>query len=384
MSSIPEEIYHEILLSLPVKSLLICKSVCKNWYSLISTSDFVQLHLHFTTQRNNPILMLEGSPSDKVLNFIGYDSLASSVCEFEDAAIEMHYPFKSSLHYHVRLVGSCNGLVCILLVDNDFEGFLCLWNPATREYKKIAIPSFSIMNYEVAAFGYAHKTDDYKLVVGFMESGALLIKDSTLVQVYTLASNSWEPRQTVPYQFPYYMQRHGVLVNGDFHWLAIAQDKFFLLCLDISDESFKELQLLPIELLDQKHNPCINLGVLEGCLCVIFTSSVNDVTIHREVWEMLDYGVQESWTRRYIITHENIIRNLFFYVSPLWCYENGKILFMNAGRLVLYDPEHGSARELHEHRNVSRLAGNYIESLVSLKSGTYVGGEGRIEELRET
>ncbi|XP_026389157.1 F-box protein CPR1-like isoform X2 [Papaver somniferum] len=320
MSSIPEEIYHEILLRLPVKSLLKCKCVCENWYALISTSDFIKLHLRFiTTQKNNPILMLEGAYSDKVLKSIGYDSLESSVCEIEDAAIEMDYPFKSN-NYGVRLVGSCNGLFWIRVVDSDGKrDFLCLWNPATREYKEL--PDSPIKVNSICAFGYDHKNDDYKLAVGVTQETT----DTTLVQVYSLASNSWKPGQTVPYRFPNYMfmQRRGVLINGDLHWLAVAQDKFFLLSLNFSDETFKELQLLPKELLEKNKNPCMILGLLEGCLCILVNSYANGIRIHCEVWKMLDYGVRESWTRRYIITRESIIVNHILSLSPLWSFGNG-------------------------------------------------------------
>ncbi|RVW94697.1 hypothetical protein CK203_029910 [Vitis vinifera] len=40
-----EEIFTNILLRLPVKSLLICKSVCKYWRSLICSRSFMNLHL---------------------------------------------------------------------------------------------------------------------------------------------------------------------------------------------------------------------------------------------------------------------------------------------------------------------------------------------------
>ncbi|XP_026459233.1 F-box protein CPR1-like [Papaver somniferum] len=172
-----------------------------------------------------------------------------------------------------------------------------------------------------------------------------------------------------------FLQRHGVLFNGDLHWLAVAQDKFFLLSFDISNESFIDLQLLPKELSEK--NTYMILGVLEGCFCILVDSYANGIRIHREVWKMLDYGVQESWTRRYIITHESIILNHIIFLSPLWSFENGKILLKSFGKLVLYDPEHRSARELNKHSSFTRLA---VESLVSLQSRTYVGGEARIEE----
>ncbi|XP_026419580.1 F-box protein CPR1-like [Papaver somniferum] len=335
--------------------------------------------------------MLEGSSSGglypEVLYSIGYDSLTSSVCEIKDASIEMDHPFKS-LRYLVRLMGSCNGLVCIrLVVDNDNgdeKNYFYLWNPATREYKEIPKSPIKIDRIQMSALGYDHNTDDYKLVIGTVEPPG---SKGTLVQVYSLASNSWKPGQTVAYWFPsHYLEKHkhGVLVNGYFHWLVIAEHKFSLLSLGISDESFKELHLLPKELLEKNKQRCMSLGVLEGCLCLclLVTSDV-DVPMF-EVWQMLDYGVQESWARRFIIPLNSIMENCLIFLSPLWSFENGEILLMSSSNLVLYDPEHGSARKLSKPSNSTCLTVNYIDSLVSLESGTYVGGEGRMEELRET
>lgn len=58
MSSVPEEIYQEILLKVPVKSLSVRKCVCRSWFALISNSDFVKMHLSLTIQNENPNLIL--------------------------------------------------------------------------------------------------------------------------------------------------------------------------------------------------------------------------------------------------------------------------------------------------------------------------------------
>ncbi|XP_026433858.1 F-box protein CPR1-like [Papaver somniferum] len=261
MSSIPREIRYEILLRLPVKSLLACKWVCKNWYTLISTSGFVKSHI--TIQKNNSILMLK---DDSIhLYSIGYDSLPpSSVCEIKDNVIMMDHPLKCvgiltkcSSRSCIGFLGSSNDLICIWLLCFCYQpiGFresFCLWNPATREYKKLPESpiGFNRGNVFIHGFGYDHKTDDYKLAIGVEAPGS---KDTTLVQVHTLASNLWKTEKTIPYRL-LFMHMSGVLVNGNLH-----------------------------------------------------CSDVNGVKNYSEVWEMLDYGVRESWTKRHVIAHESII-----------------------------------------------------------------------------
>ncbi|XP_026385022.1 F-box protein CPR1-like [Papaver somniferum] len=370
MTTIPEEIYYEILLRLPVKSLLACKCVCKNWYALISTSNFVKLHQKLTIQKNNPMLMLKVNGITQLYS-IDYDSLpSSSVCEIKDYDIEIDHPFKS--YYCVGFSGSCNGIICTWLIDwsDDWDVF-CLWNPATREYKELPKSpiEISIDNVCVHGFGYDNKTDNYKLVVGREANGS---KDSTLVQVYTLASNSWKIGQTVNYHF-FHFQTSGVLVNGNLHWLAPGQNNCLLLSLDIADESFKEMQL-PRHILEMEMNKDLCIGVLQECLCLLVSSDVNGVKAHSEVWEMLDYGIQESWTKRYVMAHESII-NDHKYFRLVRSLKNEEILLLTGNILVLYEPKHRKARELKINNFLFKNAETYFESLVSLNSGTYVGGE---------
>ncbi|XP_026421161.1 F-box protein CPR1-like [Papaver somniferum] len=380
VSSIPEEIQNDILLRLPVKSLLACKCACKNWYALISTSDFINSHV--TIQKNNPILMLK---DDSIhLYSIGFDSLpssSSSVCEIKDNVIIMDHPLKyvgflteCSSRSCIGFLGSSNGLICIWLLCFCYQpiGFresFCLWNPATREYKELPESPIGLNRGNVCmhGFGYDHKTDDYKLAIGVEAPGS---KDTTLVQVYTLASSLWKTEKTIPYRL-LCMHMSGVLVNGNLHWLALGQYNFLLLSLDISDENFKEMQL-PREIPELNKDMC--LGVLQGCLCLLVSSDVNGVKNYSEVWEMLDYGVRESWTKRHVIAHESII-NKQKYFRLVQSFKNDEFLLLSDDILVLYDPKHGSARELKIDNVPFRNAETYFESLVSLNSGTYeVGG----------
>ncbi|KAK4487388.1 hypothetical protein RD792_005988 [Penstemon davidsonii] len=45
-SSLPEDLIIEILLRLPVKSLLRFRTVCKQWHVIIKSSSFIRRHAH--------------------------------------------------------------------------------------------------------------------------------------------------------------------------------------------------------------------------------------------------------------------------------------------------------------------------------------------------
>lgn len=148
--------------------------------------------------------------------------------------------------------------------------------------------------------------------------------------------------------------------------------RHFVMVFDVNEENFKEMQL-PKELLVEVKDRFLVLGLLKGCLCILVGAYVNDVHVHSELWEMLDYESQEFWTRRYIITNESIFRDQRF-LTMIWSFEDGKILFTSAGFVILYDPEHGSSITLNIFDFFCNL--KYFGSLMPLKSGTYVPGKG--------
>ncbi|XP_026421251.1 F-box/kelch-repeat protein At3g06240-like [Papaver somniferum] len=169
--------------------------------------------------------------------------------------------------------------------------------------------------------------------------------------VYTLRSNSWKTLQTKHYS-------GWVLVNGALHWLAKTPK--VIVSFNISDERFKEIQL-PGEVVEKMHlYPLITLKVLEGCLCVIRVE-------RDEAWVMREYGVWESWMK-----HENKIASRYKYLK--WSSETGDCLIYSEGTdLVLYGPKHLSATRLKIGGLEITIVDSYVESLVSLNTGTYLG-----------
>ncbi|XP_026451061.1 F-box/kelch-repeat protein At3g06240-like [Papaver somniferum] len=257
----------------------------------------------------------------------------------------------------------------------------CLLNLATREYKMIVVPQ-DPDELCICGLAYDCNSDDYKLIVSDESYDKI-----SAIQVYSLASDSWKSIPTcIPYTFPYrsYIPESGVFFNGYLHWLALNQSiSKVIVSFDVSDERFKEVQL-PNE--SWKHGCQAifleSLGVPEGRLCVLVKKDYFGPDARLEFWEMLDYGVEESWTRRYIITHEIIMMDNNF--RMMWSFKNGKFLFLSSGTLALYDPEDGSVRGLNSKHDIYFMDGaSYFESLVSLKSGTYFRGDDRVEELRE-
>ncbi|XP_026428684.1 F-box/kelch-repeat protein At3g23880-like [Papaver somniferum] len=331
------EIFLEILLKLPVKSTFVCKCVCKAWFSLISDPSFVKSHLNLTIQRKKSNLILRGIDQSRsydcsVIYSVSHNSLQSLLSadkEFLEYAVEMDYPFKS-LYISVKLMGCCDGLVCLCMIG----------------------------------FGYDSKSEDYKVVTG----------NNSVVEVYSLKLNSWRIIENASYIFPNRVV--GIFINGDLHWLAQTQDcSPVVVSLDIGDQIFKEIQLPNEHSMnknDDDRHISMTLGMLERCFCILF----NVTNAHSEVWVMRDYGVGGSWTKRYSINNERIMN---YYLAHLMWSFSGELLFgiySSDEIAIIYDLINGSVRKL----NMPSLTqfdqeGCYYESLVSLGSGTYVGEE---------
>ncbi|XP_026384130.1 F-box protein CPR1-like [Papaver somniferum] len=332
------------------------------------------MQLNLSIQRNNPNLMLQAEKhiwrrrkDRKVLYSICHDSLTSllSTDEFLDYAVELDHPLKF-LGFSVKLMCCCDGLVC-LWFHNRKRQFFCLWNPTTREYK--ILPKSKIYQVCMVTLGYDYKSNTYKV----------LASSGSLFEVYSLGLKSWKSIENVPYEVYACNRPSGVLVNGNLHWLATKKGySDVLVSLDISNEIFIE-----IEPPKETYGLFYNLGTLEGCLCLLLFDDDDD---HLNIWVMQNYVVQESWTKRFIVKHKQIVDdgNLRFMI---WPFESGEVLIgsvtIGTAGLVVYDPDYESVKEPNISSLFSHQQELYFESLVSLESRTYVGEKNKMKNKKK-
>ncbi|XP_026420693.1 F-box protein CPR1-like [Papaver somniferum] len=244
--------------------------------------------------------------------------------------------------------------------DNIAHNLLHHGLAATKNYKTIPNPQKNLYLIGLGGFGYDCKIDDYKVVIlwNLYSSNQ---EDRCLLDVYTLGKNSWKSSKIELDMVPW-RQDIGVLGNGALHWSGKWRDKRskLIISLDISDEKFKQVELPEGDL--ENSDFCMTVGALEGSLCVLDGGDM----VQLEVWVMQDYGVRESWTKRYTITHEMLTKFSFWMcyltVKLMGSFKSGEILFWTDGKLVLYYPKHSSARVLaYCWKNVVD-AMNYFES----------------------
>jgi len=234
---LPIELIIQILLRLPVKSLIRFKCVCKSWFSLISQPDFANSHFQLTaaTHTNRIQLItpyleslsidLESSLND---DSAFYSPDISSLFEDDD-----YYSFSSSdrddlmppkYFYKIDFKGSCRGFILL----NCYSS-LRIWNPSTGFHKRVpftTLDSTPDANY-FYGFGYDESTDDYLVLSMSYEPSPSSDGMLSHLGIFSLRANVWseiEGGKLLPYSQDSILNLMESLSNGALHWLAFRDD----------------------------------------------------------------------------------------------------------------------------------------------------------------
>ncbi|XP_026451313.1 F-box/kelch-repeat protein At3g06240-like [Papaver somniferum] len=323
---LPEEILLDICLRLPVKSIA-----------------------RFSNSDGKSSVHSMASRSDSSLSLSDYETL------------EIDYPFKSQKPL-VEIIGSCNGLVCLELNRRD-------WSPKSSPESRLG--GEKAYSY---GFGYDSKNGDYKLVRYELSEHVMFLSKCIM---YTLGTNTWKKIPAVRYDV-----KPGVHLDGILYFTALRTRNHgdgwivcpFILSFNVCDESVREIEL-PDGLVGKVG---LSLSVFGENLCLICV--INGV--HTELWLMKDFGENKgNWTK--IVTIDKCLKGVN-YLMPLHFFKTGEILFELLGEeveeeplpngVLLYDPKHKRNAAL-QMCGTHELFGmqSSVPSLVSLKSGTFVG-----------
>ena len=110
---LPQEIITNILICLPVKSLMRFHCVCKQWKTLIKSQSFISDHLYHSTHQT-PSLLFQPKRLRKYLPLLHLLDHEMQVHDIPTIPLFNHSPF--------RIRGSCNGLLCL---QKDYQSFKC-------------------------------------------------------------------------------------------------------------------------------------------------------------------------------------------------------------------------------------------------------------------
>ncbi|XP_019188161.1 PREDICTED: F-box/kelch-repeat protein At3g23880-like [Ipomoea nil] len=316
-SNIPNEIIRLILLQLPVKSVIRCQCVCKQWRSLIDDSDF---KFSYRGQRRVIFLSIESISKDR-------DRRWRPISRFlvrstsHDLRLRRHkwpfgnvYPFiRASMGNDLCVLCSCNGFVLLQVAKKD----IWLWNPSTKcSTKVLELPYPEKLNPIIIEAGlcYDSCTRDYKVVLLLRRHLIRLGHDfgDRFVISASLNHKEWQPMH-FPCNLDSVLKGDSVEFRNTFHWWASDMkdwDTFHWLASDMKDwDRYKnriiyfdpvhdEFRILPLPTSKLRENfSILGLGVINDCLCMAacVVQEEKEEPKTKTVWIMKEYGKQESW-----------------------------------------------------------------------------------------
>ncbi|XP_058761563.1 F-box/kelch-repeat protein At3g23880-like [Vicia villosa] len=223
------------------------------------------------------------------------------------------------------VVGSCNGLLCLLghSIDYEYEYVVKLWfqiwNPATKTVSpRLCFCSSWDDDYSIILDDEDSTIEPFSFTFGFDESTTIykvVEMMKTKVRVFNLRSNAW---RYIQYSPMYLNEDSAVYLSGSVYWLAtqnrsgpyyvsndiITNKQFVIISLDLRTET--HTQLLPPQGFDKDFDemPYIEpkLSVLNDCLSFCYDFK----QIHYVIWQMKEFEVEDSWIQFLKISYHNL------------------------------------------------------------------------------
>ncbi|GAA0166616.1 hypothetical protein LIER_21735 [Lithospermum erythrorhizon] len=296
---LPEDIVVDILVQLPIKSITRFKCVCKSWYNLIQSPNFISMHFNYT---DNIVLIKHAH----VVNSNGHIPKYLSVFSFHsnDKSLTTLAPILEIPHFDAHLsevLGPCNGIICI----TDYSRIV-LCNPATREFKLLPPSSYRSSDQILCCnkgTGFGVDSDsvdcDFKVVriLRILDKNDISRYPGYRAELYSLRANSW---RQLDYVLPYieYCRSFEIFFNGACHWYA-CNHKYIILSFNVHSELFEEIDIPSNYLPMTGQSEC--LQILNGSLA--FVAYTSDVILSNQnyidIWAMKEYGVAESWLKMF-------------------------------------------------------------------------------------
>ncbi|XP_027183902.1 F-box protein At3g07870-like [Coffea eugenioides] len=430
ITDVPEPIFKNIVLRLPIRAIIMCKCVCKPWRRVISDPQFAKMHFELAqpcslvrtlgnTRVARMLYLIEPSDVDNYDSFSDsrfarhlrlnygrdfYMKLDTKLKIPLRNAEKMPQPHnvsdtKSRLssergfkkrcvkvrpkEHKFQIVNSCKGFVCLSEPSSNNPLVVC--NPVTGEYLNLPGTDESDNNTEKdmvsCGFGLCEETNRYKVVrmidQGYFESvyrcpitGEKSYK-KTLVEVHTLGTGTW---RRIGYA-PYYNSKlkFTTYLNGFLHWISLDFSKRILIyCFDLGREEFKSVQLPPLgdyfDPIIRWNNQCnTSLGVLRGSLCLCTCSGYDSL----DIWVMKKYGEPKTWTK-IVSTYSLCVERWPYCVyQPISFEENkGLLMFLSPkSAFIYYQPENYGRWKYFRILDVKTKyeAIAHVPSLISLK-----------------
>nr|CAD56660.1 S locus F-box (SLF)-S4D protein [Antirrhinum hispanicum] len=366
---IPEDILKEILVWLPVKSLIRLKCASKHLDMLIKSQAFITSHM-IKQRRNDGMLLvrriLPPSTYNDVFSFHDVNSPELEEVLPKLPITLLSNPDEASFNPNiVDVLGPCNGIVCITGQED-----IILCNPALREFRKLPSapiscrpPCYSIRTG--GGFG-STCTNNFKVILmNTLYTARVDGRDAQhRIHLYNSNNDSWREINdfaiVMPVVFSY--QCSELFFKGACHWNGRTSGETtpdVILTFDVSTEVFGQFEH------PSGFKLCTglqhNFMILNECFASVRSEVVRCLI---EVWVMKEYGIKQSWTKKFVIgPHEIGCPFLFWRNNEELLGDNGD------GQLASFVLHTNEIKTFEVYAKFFTLrACLYKESLVSIRS----------------
>uniref|UniRef100_A0A0E0M2I5 F-box domain-containing protein n=1 Tax=Oryza punctata TaxID=4537 RepID=A0A0E0M2I5_ORYPU len=326
---LPKDLIEQIFLSLPVKTLLRCSGVCKQWRSIIRDPNFVTSHLQLAARC--------------ALLFFSRESVSSELYPSDAVLIDEAW---SQSTWAVPVIGpddflcgSSNGLVCLYTQTTTIK----IANLATGECLHIEKPVKNLAGDHSSfySFGFHPVTKKYKVThfLGDSREAHPHAKDSfNAIQVYTLGDEKWKDVGAPEALSLNCVKNSGVVnVDGTMYWLTEDQGaswKHAVISFDLSRESFGRIQL-PTVVLEhfEFYGPREYwIKEIDGKVCIATSQTTQnqprELIDEIQIWT-LHIHLEQRWIQKYMIqsSPQCILGPNIFHGDKILSQQYGSILY---------------------------------------------------------
>ncbi|XP_010462707.1 PREDICTED: putative F-box protein At2g02030 [Camelina sativa] len=366
--NIPQEIVEEILVKLPVKSLVRFKAVSRAWGGTIASKYFIEKHNRFQKSLGRGQARIVAISRETRYNGLALDNVLFSANGIVHGS--PYPPIRSFNRFDgFEISEPCDGLFCLYTITRIFT----LVNPATTSRRRLPDPTSTIADgahksYTLLGIGREDSVRGKYKLVWFFDYDNELVNKSLRCKVFALDSNTWRyvdpPHCRVHYDHPL-IHLDGVIYCFSYHKEHRYRDEqdVKLLAFDLHTQKFQRLQITPDILFRRycdlsmrvlNHRLCISKGFVDDNVDHFF--KIWGLEINKRSWEMM-YSIDLScfppeFKQRRIIPMATI--NNYLIISN---YRRNIWLLYNSKSSILHGTDSYSDKDV--------MSQSYCETLVS-------------------
>ncbi|XP_074278767.1 F-box/kelch-repeat protein At3g06240-like [Silene latifolia] len=361
-SIFPDEIMIEILLRLPVKSILRCKTLSKHHYSLIHSQFFIRRHLSLG-RLNDQSIISPIQDSVRLFDRRGHiEVLETSPTIFDESS-----------NYYGDVV--CDPVEGLYLVIDPMKDRFAVWNPSTREHFLLPPVPSAYDDYDTRicdrqcyayGFGYDDITNDYKFVLIYdinleiSEDVDVVSQNIKSFNIFSVSKGEWRSIEEWSGVVPELINFcSGVFVHGACHWEYTSSGRpgFTILAFDMLTELNRFIALPTVG--DEYAWSEAFIVSFSGCLGLVNAQKGGNMTglsLSFDVWVMAEYGVLESWKILHRVMlpdgiggrYLGIVRDRFYITKGDGCLVSYDLYSKDEERYDILDSDVGSLLSYEE------------------------------------